>query len=80
MKILKKSIFSENLSKIIIKVTKKALILNKNLISVTRRAGCLIPTRRVIRCQGNLHFSGLRHIGKAKDLKFKINDVLYIQI
>ena len=69
MKILKKSIFSENLSKIIVKVTKKALILNKNLILVTRRAGCLIPTRRVIRCQRNLYFRGVQHIGKAKDLK-----------
>ena len=39
-----------------------------------------IPTRRVIRCQGNLHFWGLRQIGKAKHLKSKINLGSYIQI
>ena len=37
MKILKKSFFSENLSKIIVKVTKKALILNKNFPLAARK-------------------------------------------
>ena len=36
---------------------------------MTRRAGCFIPTRRVIRMQRNIHFSGLRQIGTFKDFK-----------
>ena len=40
----------------------------------------LIPTRRVIRCQENLHFWGLRHFGKVKDLKSKINIGSSVQI
>ena len=32
---------------------------------VTRRAGCSIPTRRVIRMQGNIHF-----FGSATNLEF----------
>ena len=31
-----------------------------------------IPTRRVIRCQGNLHFEGVRHSDEAKDLKWRL--------
>ena len=58
LKNLKKFNFSLNLSKIIIKSIKKASISNKDLISVTRRAGCLIPTRRVIRCSGKSSAGG----------------------
>ena len=49
-------------------------------LKVTRRAGCLIPTRRVIRMQGNLHFRGLQHIGEVKDLKSKFEGGSCIQI
>ena len=51
-----------------------------NLDKVTRRAGCLIPTRRVIRMQGNLHFRSLRHIDEFKWQKWELNNFLYIQI
>ena len=52
LKFLKKSEFFKILPKVYIKILKNRLILNKFLFSVTRRAGCLIPTRRVIRCPG----------------------------
>ena len=44
-----------------------------NFHFLIRRAGCLISTRRVIRCQRKLEKWGRRHIDKAKDLKSKIN-------
>ena len=50
------------------------------MITVIRRAGCLISTRRVIRCQKKLEKWGQRHIGTLKDLKSKINLSSYIQI
>ena len=50
------------------------------MITVTRRAGCLIPTRRVIRCQGKLEKRGRRHIDTLKDLKSKINVDPCVQI
>ena len=50
------------------------------MIAVTRRAGCLIPTRRVIRCQGKLEKWGRRHIDDLKDLKSKTNIGSSIQI
>ena len=85
LKILKKSNFLENLSKIIVKVMKKASILNKNLISVTCRAGCLISIRRVIRCSGKSSVGGSatflkKHFYEVKVLKLKFENVLYIQI
>ena len=40
----------------------------------------IIPTRRVIRCQGNFEKRGLRHIGKAKDLKSKFEGGSSVQI
>ena len=62
LKFLKKSFFSKNSLKITVKVIKKASILNKNLILVTRRAGRLILDSRIIRCQENHDPEGWRHI------------------
>ena len=50
------------------------------MITVTRRAGCLIPTRRVIRCQEKLEKWGRQQIDTLKDLKSKINVGSCIQI
>ena len=50
------------------------------MITVTRRAGCLISTRRVIRCQEKLQKWGRRQIDDLKNLKSKINIGSSIQI
>ena len=47
---------------------------------MTRRAGCLIPACRVIRCQEKLEKPSRRHIGKAKLFKLKFEDGSYVQI
>ena len=47
---------------------------------MTRRAGCLIPACRVIRCQGKLEKPSQRHIGKAKDLKLNFEGRSSVQI
>ena len=47
---------------------------------VTRRAGCSIPTRRVIRMQGNLHFQCLRPIYTLKDFELKFEGAPSVQI
>ena len=47
---------------------------------MTRRAGCLIPACRVIRCQGKLEKPSRRHIDKAKLFKLKFEDGSYVQI
>ena len=52
IEIFEKIEFFKFLFKIYTKLIKNRSILNKNLFSVTRRAGCLIPSRRVIRCPG----------------------------
>ena len=48
----------QNFIKILSKNKKQLLTSNKNLISVTRRAGSLILSRRVIRCLGKLSGGG----------------------
>ena len=47
---------------------------------MTRRAGCLIPACRVIRCQGKLEKPSRRHIGEAKLFKLKFEDGSSVQI
>ena len=44
-----------------------------SMFSVTRRADGHIPTRRVIRCSGNLQNAGLQHSDEAKDLEWRLN-------
>ena len=59
---------------------KKRWILNKHIFSVTRRAGCLIPACRMIRCQEKLEKPSRRHIGEAKLFKLKFEDRSSVQI
>ena len=47
---------------------------------MTRRAGCLIPACRVIRCQEKLEKPSRRHIDKAKLFKLKFEDGSSVQI
>ena len=46
---------------------------------MTRRAGLL---RRVIRCalRASCQIESMRYIDEAKDLQWKLNDALYVQI